>query len=112
MKYILVIDDLRTFTDTDEVRFTHARNSQDGHKLLESGWIYKGECIGKWDEIWLDWDLGIRPDKTFDDNRVIANYLGNYHEKFKDTIIKIVSSNPVGRAYIHLALDKYYEVQD
>jgi len=99
---ILVIDDIRTFIDTANTVFTYARTSEDGFKYLNSDY--------HWDEIWTDHDMGTLQDGTYDNIRGIICFLEEYHEQFEGTKIKIISSNSVGRAYIKLALERYYEI--
>jgi hypothetical protein len=120
MKHILVVDDVRTLTIDEETEYglvTYARtleavqevpifcvqrNSDKSFKL-----IY---CF--FNEIWLDHDLGdgetIRPFVN------ALELLGCEFLSQKDVFptIRIISSNPVGRAYIRAALEKYYEVLD
>lgn len=106
MKQILIIDDIRTFADTDVVKYTHARTSEEGFKYLNaSEW--------HWDEIFLDHDIPYSLENgevILDTIRGIVCFLEEYHEDFKNTKIKIISSNSVGRAYIKLALERYYEI--
>lgn len=93
---VLVIDDIRTFT----FEAAYARTSQQGLEMLSGG---------EWDEVWLDHDLGwggtIMPVVAVMEER------GFNGDPFPVGRVVIHTSNPVGRANIARALERYYTIQ-
>jgi hypothetical protein len=86
---ILVIDDLRTFSEAT----SHARTFADGVTALVSE---------KWDKLYLDHDLG--ETKTGYD---VMCWL-EINPKCLPREIILVTSNPVGRQRMQMVIDKLY----
>jgi hypothetical protein len=96
---VLVIDDIRMFSNTPDRHFTHAMNSADGLTLLQQG---------GWDELWVDHDLGRDPETGIEDTiRPVIRFIEEYGIEI--SIIKILTSNPVGREYIRAAFSRLQE---
>ena len=97
--WVLAIDDVRTFPKKDSKGrwIIPARNIEQAMT-----WLEKYEVA----EIWLDHDLGKNQAGEIEDIRPVVRYIeaiaknGGWAPK-----IRILTSNPVGRQYIQLALE-------
>lgn len=106
MRNILLIDDLRIFKPTYDLRGANlhiARNSLDALTIL------KEKVDMEWDEIWFDHDLGMVQGKE-DTTLPVADYLSE-RAFFDDpvSIAKVIihTSNPVGARALTSTLQRY-----
>lgn len=116
MKHILIVDDLATITVDQETEYgavTYARTSEAALTMLQDSFSHDNDSYG-WlsiDEIWLDHDLGgddtIRPVVQWMEEYAHWNPCADMRPS-----IRIISHNPVGRAYIRAALEKYYTIEE
>jgi hypothetical protein len=99
MTSVLVVDDVKVFPFPDTYEVVYARTLSDGLDHL---------FARKWDEIWLDHDLGgdddIRPLV-----RLLEKRAFNGHPPSVGHVV-ICSFNPSGQHYIRTSLEKYYPV--
>lgn len=98
MSKILVVDDLRIFTDYPG-EITYARTLNEG--LTEI-------LLGSWDEIFLDHDLG--GDSTIRPLVMMLAQQGFDGEPLDVGTIYVCSDNPAGRDWIIGTLQNYYDV--
>jgi hypothetical protein len=111
MKRVLVIDDRRLFASDEEAQYTHAPSSIEADALLWADFSrFQRSARGDWtyDEIWLDHDLG-----PGDDVRKIVIDLEVWAKRgvAPPYVIRILTSNPVGREYIVAALGRSYRIE-
>lgn len=93
---ILIVDDVRVLRDGSENEdVTYARSSADALERL---------ATDRWDEVWLDHDLG--PD---DDVRPVVRWLAEHRPGIG--CVQVISWNPVGINYIIRSLSTVYPIQ-
>ncbi len=95
----LLIDDVRAEESVQAVISVIARDYWEAIRQIDNN--------GPWDVILLDHDLG-----NFDDNnkeltgRDVAEYIASLPETSHPRVVKVITSNPVGRENIIAALHK------
>lgn len=70
------------------------------------------DCDGRIKELWLDHDLGSGDEDPIDVRPLVLmlEEAAYYDLPYRIDTIVICTDNPVGRSYIHAALDRYYHV--
>lgn len=103
---IIVVDDVRVF----DFPATYLRTLKAAMLHFDHDPTHRA-CI---EELWLDHDLGGSDEEPID-VRPLVNlleeraYLGT---PWWIVTVVVCTDNPIGRAYIHAALDRYYHVID
>lgn len=84
---ILVVDDMREFKSAPEGEVVYNKNSASGVKTLRSD--------KKWDQIYLDHDLGYFLDGGCDTIRPVLDYITEHTDEFDPfTEFFVITSNP------------------
>lgn len=90
---VLIIDDLRM---SKEPGATHCITAEDGIEALKSN---------EWDYILLDHDLGMNGRGEVLTIWPVIDYIVEHANEYRDVLIDIISSNPVGAQYMKNALE-------
>lgn len=108
---VLVIDDLRSFWESRAYEYVYARTYEEGLQQVVR-WL---DGVEHYDEVWLDHDLGEDPDPlnggVTQTIRPIVLYIVEESIVFnnrRNTRIKVLTQNPVGRKWIFEQLDHLY----
>lgn len=89
----LIIDDLRIAVNDPNA--VYARNPEEGLLALRKNWDY----------IMLDHDLGISPEGREWTIWPCIDYIIQHRKRFEDTVIDVISANPVGAERMRNALE-------